>query len=250
VSFGGLVAFLFNVTMGLPFFVAMPLAIVAGGIMGWLFNWAVFARLTKRGIGLVSQLVVSVGLSIMLRNIYLFQFGGRTRPLRSFALQEGIQLGPVRVTPRDITTSVLSLLILLAVALFLQRSRTGKAVRAVSDNVALASSTGIDTGRIIRLVWFVGGALAATGGIFRGLDEQVGFQMGSSLLFLMFAGITLGGLGSAYGALVGGFVVGILVEMSTLVVPSELKNAPALVILIIVLIVRPQGILGRRQRVG
>lgn len=250
VSFGGLIAFLFNVTMGLPFFVALPLAVIAGGVMGWLFNWAVFARLTRRGIGLVSQLVVSVGLSIMLRNIYLFQFGGRTRPLRSFALQEGIQLGPVRVTPRDITTSVLSLLILLAVALFLQRSRTGKAVRAVSDNVALASSTGIDAGRIIRLVWFVGGALAATGGIFRGLDEQVGFQMGSSLLFLMFAGITLGGLGSAYGALVGGFVVGILVELSTLVVPSELKNAPALIILIVVLIVRPQGILGRRQRVG
>ncbi len=250
VSFGGLVAFLFNVTMGLPFYVALPLAVIAGGVMGWLFNWAVFARLTKRGIGLVSQLVVSVGLSIMLRNIYLFQFGGRTRPLRSFSLQEGLVLGPVRVTPRDLTTSVLSLVILVAVAVFLQRSRTGKAVRAVSDNVALASSTGIDTGRIIRLVWFVGGALAATGGIFRGLDEQVGFQMGSSLLFLMFAGITLGGLGSAYGALVGGFVVGILVEMSTLVVPSELKNAPALVILIIVLIVRPQGILGRQQRVG
>ena len=250
VSFGGLIAFLFNVTMGLPFFIAMPLAILAGGMMGWLFNWAVFARLSKRGIGLVSQLVVSVGLSIMLRNIYLFQFGGRTRPLRSFSLQEGLVLGPVRITPRDLTTSVLSLVILVAVAVFLQRSRTGKAVRAVSDNVALASSTGIDTGRIIRLVWFVGGALAATGGIFRGLDEQVGFQMGSSLLFLMFAGITLGGLGSAYGALVGGFVVGILVEMSTLVVPSELKNAPALLILIIVLIVRPQGILGRRQRVG
>ncbi len=250
VSFGGLVAFLFNVTMGLPFYVAFPLAVIVGGAMGWLFNWAIFARLTKRGIGLVSQLVVSVGLSIMLRNIYLFQFGGRTRPLRAFSLQEGVVLGPVRITPRDLTTSALSLVILIAVAVFLQRSRTGKAVRAVSDNVALASSTGIDTGRIIRLVWFVGGALAATGGIFRGLDEQVGFQMGSSLLFLMFAGITLGGLGSAYGALVGGFVVGILVEMSTLVVPSELKNAPALVILIIVLIVRPQGILGRQQRVG
>ena len=250
VSFGGLTAFLFNVTMGLPFFVALPLAVVAGGVMGWVFNWAVFARLTSRGIGLVSQLVVSVGLSIMLRNMYLFQFGGRTRPLRSFSLQEGLVLGPVRVTPRDLTTSALSLIILVGVALFLQRSRTGKAVRAVSDNVALAASTGIDTGRIIRLVWFVGGALAAAGGIFRGLDEQVGFQMGSSLLFLMFAGITLGGLGSAYGALVGGFVVGILVEMSSLVVPSELKNAPALLILIIVLIVRPQGILGRRQRVG
>jgi branched-chain amino acid transport system permease protein len=92
--------------------------------------------------------------------------------------------------------------------------------------------------------------LAAAGGIFRGLDEQVSFDMGGRLLFLLFAGITLGGLGSAFGALVGGFVIGILVEVSSLVVPTELKTAPALVILILVLLLRPQGILGRAQRVG
>ena len=92
--------------------------------------------------------------------------------------------------------------------------------------------------------------LAALGGVFRGLDEQVGFEMGSGLIFLMFAGITLGGLGSAYGALVGGFFVGLFVELASLVVPAELKNAPALLILVVVLIVRPQGILGRKQRVG
>ena len=103
---------------------------------------------------------------------------------------------------------------------------------------------------MIKLVWFAGGALAATGGIFRGLDEQVSFSMGSDLLFLMFAGITLGGLGSAFGALIGGFLIGIFVEMSSLFVPSELKVAPALFILIVVLIFRPQGILGKSQRVG
>ena len=114
----------------------------------------------------------------------------------------------------------------------------------------MASSTGIDTQRIIRIVWFAGGALAALGGIVRGLDEQVGFEMGSRLVFLMFAAITLGGLGSAFGALGGGVLVGVFVEMASLVVPSELKNVPALLILIIVLVVRPQGILGRKQRVG
>ena len=74
--------------------------------------------------------------------------------------------------------------------------------------------------------------------------------MGGRLLFLLFAGITLGGLGSAFGALVGGFVIGVLVEVSSLVVPTELKTAPALLILILVLLLRPQGILGRAQRVG
>jgi branched-chain amino acid transport system permease protein len=126
---------------------------------------------------------------------------------------------------RDLTTAIISLVVLLGVAAFLQRSRTGKAIRAVSDNPSLASSTGIDTQKIIRVVWFAGGALAAMGGVFRGLDEQVGFEMGSGLIFLMFAGITLGGLGSAYGALIGGFFVGLLVELASLVVQAELTKA-------------------------
>lgn len=250
ITFGGLMAFLFNVTLGVPLLIAAPIVVALGGLFGLAFNWAVFARLRKNGIGLVSQMVVSVGLAILLRNLYLFQFRGRTRPLNDFSLQRGMDIGPIKITPRDLTTGIISLVLLITVALVLQRSRTGKAVRAVSDNPNLASATGIDTQRIIQIVWCAGGALAALGGLFRGLDEQVGFQMGSSLLFLMFAGITLGGLGSAFGALVGGFLVGVLVEMASLVVPSELKNAPALLILILVLVARPQGILGARQRVG
>ena len=250
VTFGGLMAFWLNVIIGIPLLIGAPLVIVLGGVFGFLFNELIFGRLRKRGIGLISQLVVSVGLSIMLRNFYLYQFGGRTRPLDDFSLQVAKKFGPVSITMRDLTTAIISLVVLVGVAMFLQRSRTGKAIRAVSDNTALASSTGIDTQRIIRIVWIAGGALAALGGVFRGLDEQVGFEMGSGLIFLMFAGITLGGLGSAYGALVGGFFVGLFVELASLVVPAELKNAPALLILVVVLIVRPQGILGRKQRVG
>ena len=250
VTFGGLIAFWFNVLLGIPLLIAAPLVIALGGVLGLAMNGIIFAKLRKRGIGLISQLVVSVGLSIMLRNMYLYQFGGRTRPLDDFSLQVAKSFGPVSITMRDLTTAIISLVVLLGVAAFLQRSRTGKAIRAVSDNPSLASSTGINTQKIIRVVWFAGGALAAMGGVFRGLDEQVGFEMGSGLIFLMFAGITLGGLGSAYGALIGGFFVGLLVELASLVVPAELKNAPALLILIIVLVVRPQGILGRKQRVG
>lgn len=250
VTFGGLMAFLLNVTMGIPLLISAPIVVALGGLFGLALNIFIFGKLRRRGVGLISQLVVSVGLSIVLRNMYLYQFGGRTKPLNDYSAQTVMRLGPTSITPRDLTTAILSLLVLVAVALFIQKSRTGKAIRAVSDNPTLASSTGIDTQRIIRIVWFAGGALAALGGIFRGLDEQVGFEMGSRLVFLMFAAITLGGLGSAFGALVGGVLVGIFVEMASLVVPAELKNAPALLILIIVLVVRPQGILGRKQRVG
>jgi len=250
VTFGGLVAFYFNVILEIPILISGPVVILMGGLFGLLLHWGIFARLTKRGVTLLSQLVVTVGLSLMLRNIYLFQFGGRTKQLSSYSKQVNLEIGPIGITPRDLTTAILGVIILVSVALFLQRSRLGKAIRAVSDNVQLASATGIDTRKVIKIVWFAGGALAATGGIFRGLDEQVSFSMGSDLLFLMFAGITLGGLGSAFGALIGGFFIGIFVEMSSLYFPSELKVAPALFILIVMLVVRPQGLLGKSQRVG
>lgn len=267
VTFGGIMAFVFNVT-GLTFlgflsfipgihkdgtfhiFWAAPIGIILGGLFGWALNQGIFGPLRRRGIGLVTQMVLTVGLSIALRNFFLSRFEGRTRPFADFSLQKSWNLGPINITPRDFIVSVLCLIILIVTALGLRFTRLGKATRAVSDNPDLASATGIDSEKVIRLVWIIGGALAAAGGIFRGLDEQVSFDMGGRLLFLLFAGITLGGLGSAFGALVGGFVVGIMVEVSSLIVPTELKTAPALLVLILVLLLRPQGILGRAQRVG
>jgi branched-chain amino acid transport system permease protein len=250
VTFGAMVAFLLNSTWGWPMLVAAPVAILAGGAFGMAVNGTVFGPLRRRGTGLISQLVISVGLAILLRNFFLYLFGGRKRPYADYTNQVAKDFGPVAITPRDLIGALIALVVLVLVATSLSRTRIGKATRAVSDNPGLASATGINTEFVIRLVWIFGGALAALGGILRGLDEQVGFDMGSDLLFLMFAAITLGGLGSAYGALLGGFIVGLTVELATYVVPTELKATPALIILIVVLLVRPQGILGRAQRVG
>jgi neutral amino acid transport system permease protein len=250
VTFGALVAYFFN-ELGVHILLAAPIAVVAGGLLGYSADRFAFARFRRRGIGLISQMVITLGMSIALKNLFLWRFGGRDKPYFDYTNQVGMEIGPITITPRDLIVTILATVVLVAVALTLQYTRLGKATRAVSDNADLASSTGIDSSRVIRIIWIAGGALAALGGVFRGLDEQVGWDMGTSLLFLMFAGITLGGLGSAYGALVGGFVVGLLVETSTLVgVPTELKTAPALLILILILLVRPQGILGRAQRVG
>jgi branched-chain amino acid transport system permease protein len=120
----------------------------------------------------------------------------------------------------------------------------------VSDNPDLAASSGIDVEQVILFVWALGAGLAALGGILFGIQQQVQFEMGFKLLLLMFAGITLGGLGTAYGALVGSVVVGLFVEVSTLFIPTELKSVGALAILIVVLLFRPQGILGTPERVG
>jgi branched-chain amino acid transport system permease protein len=132
----------------------------------------------------------------------------------------------------------------------LQRTTTGTARRAVAAPRARAACSALDVDRGILVVWLMGGALAALGGVLLGLSDQVQWDMGFRLLLLMFAGVTLGGLGTAYGALVGSLVVGIFVQLSTLVIPDDMKYVGGLLLLIVVLIVRPQGILGSRVRVG
>jgi branched-subunit amino acid ABC-type transport system permease component len=132
----------------------------------------------------------------------------------------------------------------------LVRTRIGKATRAVSDNPALASASGIDVDRVVTTVWIVGTALAAMAGVMFGLIQQVDYLLGFRVLLLVFAAVVLGGLGTAWGAMVGSLIVGVFVEVSTLVIPSELKYAGVLAILIIILMIRPQGILGRPERVG
>jgi len=145
----------------------------------------------------------------------------------------------------------ISIVVLLAVAFFLLRTRIGKATRAVSDNPSLASASGIDVDRTIRVVWVLGAALAGLSGILWAYYRPgASWDMGFQILLLVFAAVTLGGLGTAFGALIGSLIVGLFVELSTLWIPADMKFVAALVILILVLLLRPQGILGRRERIG
>ena len=253
VTFGGLMAYILNVTVGIPLVWAAIGAVVVGGAASGLLDRGLWRPLRRRGTGLIAMLVISIGLSLLLRYVFLFQFGGRTRPFGEYGRQRQIDLfglGIIGITPKDMVSIAISLVVLVTVALLITRSRMGKAMRAVADNPDLAASSGIDVQRVISVVWITGGALAALGGVLVGLGEQVGWQMGFQLLLLMFAGITLGGLGTAFGALVGGFVIGLFTNLSTLVIPTELKNVGALGVLVLVLLLRPQGILGRAERVG
>jgi neutral amino acid transport system permease protein len=143
-----------------------------------------------------------------------------------------------------------SIVVLLLVTQFLQRSRAGTAMRAVADDRDLAASSGVDVDRVIDITWILAAALAALGGIFYGLNESVSYDMGFRILLLLFAAVVLGGLGTAHGVMAGAFIVGAVVELSTLVLPSELKVVSGLVILIVMLLVRPQGLFGARERIG
>ena len=154
------------------------------------------------------------------------------------------------ILPKNLTAIVLSLVVLAGVGLLLERTRLGTAMRAVADNKDLAESSGIDVERVILATWVFAGALAALGGVLYGLTQDVVWDMGFTLLLTMFAAVILGGLGSAYGAMAGGVVIGVASELSTYWVEVEFKVVVSLLILILVLLFRPQGILGVRERVG
>ncbi len=252
VTFGAVIAWVLNnpANLGLALVGAGAIALVATAALGGAIELSIFRPLRRRRTGLVQMLVISIGLALALRFGLLFFYGGNRRPYFEYTLQEAWTLGPLRTTPRDLTVMVLAAITLVIVATMLQRSRIGKAMRAVSDNRDLAESSGIDVRRVILVVWVVGGGLAGFGGVLYGLAENVSYLMGFRLLLLMFAGVILGGLGTAYGAMVGSLVIGLVTELSTLWFPTDLKFVWALAALILILLVRPQGLLGRAERIG
>jgi neutral amino acid transport system permease protein len=250
VTWGAIVAWWINVELGVHLFPATLIAILVGAATGAIFDKLLWSRLRSRGLSLLAMMIVSIGLALTARSVLQLVFGGVFRPYAQYNVKEGVDYGPIRASNEDLAIIVIVLIVIVAVASLLQFSLIGKAMRAVSDNPDLAASSGIDVDRVILFVWALGGGLAALGGVLFGVQQQVHFEMGFRLLLLMFAGVTLGGLGTAYGALVGSFVVGLFIELSTLVIPTELKNVGALFILIVVLLIRPQGILGKAERVG
>ena len=250
VTVGAVIAWYINVRGGVPLIPATIIAMVVGAGVGALNELGLWRPLRRRGTGLVAALVVSIGLSLALRYLVQIVFGGRSQAFADYQSQRAVDYGAFTLTNRALASIIISIVVLVLVALMLQRTRIGKAMRAVSDNRDLAASSGIDVNRVILIVWMMGGALATLGGVLLGLSDQVQWDMGFRLLLLMFAGVTLGGLGTAYGALLGSLVVGIFVQVSTLVIPSDIKYVGGLLLLIIILVIRPQGILGSRARIG
>jgi branched-chain amino acid transport system permease protein len=251
VTFGAVMA-LFLVALGAPFWLAIPGAVVIGAGLGWSMDTGLWKPLRSRNIGVVQLMIVSIGLSLSARYLFQFFMGGDTQQL-PFASGTGqlnlfrtVQLGYV-----DIASMGLSLAVILVLAWWLLNTKIGKATRAVSDNASLAAASGIDVDKVIRVVWIAASALAALAGVLWAYFRPgIRWDMGTQILLFIFAAGVLGGLGTAFGALVGAIIVGVLIETSALFIPSDLKYVGALVVMIVILLFRPQGILGRKERIG
>ncbi|MCS3841813.1 branched-chain amino acid ABC transporter permease [Microbacterium sp. AK031] len=251
VTWGAVVALLFTTFWQLPLWLGIIAAVIGGGLLGLALDAGLWRPLRRRGLGIVQLMIVSIGLSLALRYVLQYMVGGSTFQLQG-ASPAPIKFGPISLSYIDMIGMGTSLVVILGVAFFLTRTRVGKATRAISDNPQLAAASGIDVDKVVRIVWVLAGVLAAISGVLWAYFRPgVKWDMGMQMLLLIFCAITLGGLGSAIGALIGSIIVGLAVEVSTLLgVPSDLKYATALVALIVILLVRPQGLLGRRERLG
>jgi len=250
VTLGGLLAYVFANQLGMNIFLAATLTVVICAATGFLQDAAIWKPLRRKGLSLTQLMIVTIGLSIALQYAFQYFFGAATVRIQT-ANPTTVTIAGVTLTQQSYVAMGISIVVLVLTGLFLTKTRTGRATRAVSDNPALAAASGIDVDRIIRLVWTLAAGLAGLSGVMLGLVlNGVNWMTGLQILLLMFAAVTLGGLGTSFGALVGSLIIGVIVELTNLVLPGDFKYATALLILIVILLFRPQGIFGRAERIG
>ncbi|WP_395658804.1 ABC transporter permease subunit [Nocardioides sp.] len=251
VTLGGMLGYWLINLHGLGIWVGGVLVVILCAATGWAQDRGLWQPLRRRGLGLTQMMIVTIGLSLALQYTYQLLVGARTVRVE----QENptvTEIGPVTITNQSIVAMAISIVVLGIVGYALLRTRIGRATRAVSDNPALAAASGIDTDKVIRLVWIVAMGLAGLSGLLYALvTNGIKWDTGLQILLLLFAAVTLGGLGTAFGALIGALIIGLVVELSPVFgMPGDFKYATALLILILLLLVRPQGLLGKPQRVG
>ena len=242
-ALGAYIAFVLNVALGLNIILSFFIAIAIAGAMGVLFDFLVWKPMRRKNADLVSLVIVSIGLSLIVRNAIIFIWGGSTRNF-DLPVQRGIEMLGVTITHNQLTGLGTAILFIVLVHFFLKNTKLGKAMRAISDDINLARMSGIDSDKVIMWMWFIGIGLAAVAGILYGLETTIRPNMGWFLILPMFAAVILGGIGNPYGAMVGGMIIGLSQELSMLILPSEYKMGVSLGIMILVLLIKPEGLFG------
>lgn len=247
-TFAAYMALLFSTTVGLPIVPAMAIGAIGTAVLAVVLELVLWRPMRGKGAGSFQLLLITIGLAFVIRNgIQLFA-GSVPRTLNVDVTTALDLFGHVRIGRTQLIAVVVGLVALLLVGLLLQTTRVGKEMRALADNINLAEVTGIDTQRVILVTWAVAGALAGLAGVISAASVGVMTpNFGWVLLLSLFAAAVLGGLHSAYGALAGGLLLGVVEEWSTMLIDSRWKFAVGFGVLIVMLLVRPTGLLGRPE---
>ncbi|WP_413716999.1 branched-chain amino acid ABC transporter permease [Silicimonas sp. MF1-12-2] len=228
--------------------IAIPLSMIVTGISALLIDRFIFRRVREKGQEL-SMVFASFGMALVVRNVIGLVFGLSPELYsKDIAFAMVLSLDPlILVKPDQVFVLFAALILMLILHLVLSRTTFGYALRAVAENPSLAQVNGVNLSRTIMHVWLIGGALAAVAGVFYGLSHQLIPVMGRDLVLPIFAATIVGGIGSVYGAVLGGFIVGIAANLALVVLPSGYTPSVPFLLIIIVLMLRPHGLFGEAR---
>lgn len=235
--------------IGLPLVLSACFGVVATAALALALELGLWRPVRRKRVGELQLLLLAVGLAFLLRNTIAFIAGPEDRATGA-NVTAGLSLGELRIGRTELVVTIVGIAAIVAVALALRSTSLGRQTRALADSIQLAETTGIDTDRIVLVTWATSGALAGLAGILFALPAGTANpNIGFGLILSIFAAVVVGGIGNPYGALAGGLVIGVAQEWSTLVIDPAMKVAVGFAVLIVTLLVRPQGIFGRARGV-
>jgi len=238
----------FYILLKLPFTLSVGLAILLSAGLGCLIDRAVYRPLRQRKSSSLVLLLASLGVYIVLQNLISLFFGDDTKSIRSGVVKEGLNVFGARITPIQITIIVVSIVLMIGLVLLLKRTKLGKAIRAVSGDPELANICGINSERIILYVFAIGSALAGVAGILVSLDVDMNPTMGMRFLMMGMVAVIIGGVGSITGTALGALLLGMAQHLGVWKISSQWQDAIAFVILLIFLLFKPEGFLGKKVK--
>ena len=233
-------------SFGWQLIAAAAFAALMTGLVAWAVDHVVFRNLRRRGAHPLTMVFAAFGAALVMRNVVVLIWGHGSH-YYTRELQMSVELVPgVRMLPDQIFILALALLVVVCLHGFLTYSRTGMAMRAMAESAPLAQVCGVEVDAVVRWTWILSGALAALAGVFAGLTPQLHPEIGFNLLLALFAAAILGGTGSLVGAVIGGLLVGLAENLSLLFISAGYKTAMPFLVLLLVLLVRPQGLFGEK----
>lgn len=241
-TFGAYFTWVANSHYGWNIWVALLVGAIMVGIVGVILNVFILQPFIRRQYPVLFMLVVTFGLSLILSNLILAIWGADFRSY-TVAPDKQYNIGPFLLTGQQLIIIGISVVTMIAIHVLLTYTKLGKAMRAMSDNPTLARSCGINTELVTNFTWLLSGFLGGLAGVVLALNIT-SFQpaFGGDFLFVIFAAVILGGIGKPYGAMAGALVIGIVTEVAAVPLNSAYKNDAAFAILVLVLLLRPQGI--------
>ena len=247
-TFGAYMAYLVNVTWGMPLVLGIFFAMATTALLGIFLERVMWGPMRARGGGILQLILMSIGLALVIRYVIQYIWSTELRAL-DVNVTDTVNFLGLRVGQTQLIVIVVGIGVLVAIGLMLRYALLGKRMRALADDLDLAETSGIDTSRVILWTWIFAGGLAGLAGVMAAMVTDVRPDLGFELLVIIFAAVVLGGIGDAFGALAAGLVLGVVIEWSTLLIDARWKTFVSFVVLIIALVIRPQGIFGKAKAI-